>query len=94
MKYVKIKIFVIQLCLLKTLKYLNLIKVKNLIKRHFFTYADLKCLVKKIDGCKNNPENSSATKVDKHILSSFPRLQYHHLKAQKEIMMYRKVKIA
>ena len=69
MKYVKIKIFVIQLCLLKTLKYLNLIKVKNLIKRW------------KFDGCKNNPENSSATKVDKHILSSFPRLQYHHLKA-------------
>ena len=71
MKYVKIKIFVIQLCLLKTLKYLNLIKVKNLIKRHFFTYADLKCIIKKIDGCKNNPENSSTTKVDKHFYQVF-----------------------
>ena len=54
---------------------------QKLDKAPFFTYANLKCIIKKTDGCKNNPEDSSTTKVDKHILSSFPRLQYHHLKA-------------
>ena len=33
--YVKIKIFLIQLYLLKTLKHKNLINIKNLIKQHF-----------------------------------------------------------
>ena len=28
-------------------------------------------MIKKIDGCKINPENSSTTKVSKHILSGF-----------------------
>ena len=40
-------------------------------KTPFITYADLECLLEKIDGCKNNPENSSTTKVSKHILSGF-----------------------
>ena len=31
--------------------------------------------------CKSNPENSSTTKVRKHILSDFPTLQYHCLEA-------------
>ena len=26
-------------------------------------YADLECITEKTDGCKNNPENSSTTKV-------------------------------
>ena len=33
--------------------------------------AELECIIKKIDGYKNNPENSSTTKVSKHILSGF-----------------------
>ena len=37
----------------------------------FIIYADLECIIEKIDGCKNNPENSSKTKVSKHIPSSF-----------------------
>ena len=28
-------------------------------------------MIKKIDGCKNNPENLSAAKVSKHIPSGF-----------------------
>ena len=35
-------------------------------KAPFIIYADLECLKENIDGCKNNPENSSATKVGKH----------------------------
>ena len=34
-------------------------------------YAHLDSIIEKIDGCKNNPENSSTTKVSEHILSGF-----------------------
>ena len=34
-------------------------------------HADLECLIEKIDRCKNNPENSSTTKVSEYIPSGF-----------------------
>ena len=34
-------------------------------------YADLECIIEKIDGCKNNPENFSTTNVSEHIPSGF-----------------------
>ena len=37
----------------------------------FINYADLECKIEKTDGCKNNSENSSTTKVSKHIPSGF-----------------------
>ena len=37
----------------------------------FVIYEDLECLIEKIDGYKNNPENSSTIKVGKHIPSDF-----------------------
>ena len=37
----------------------------------FNIYADLVCIIEKIDGCKNNPEISSTTKVRKYIPSGF-----------------------
>ena len=40
-------------------------------KALFIIYADLECIIEKIDGCKNNPENSSTTKVSEHIPSGF-----------------------
>ena len=40
-------------------------------KAPFIIYADLECIIEKIDGCKNNPENSFTTKVSKHIPSGF-----------------------
>ena len=40
-------------------------------KAPFIIYADLECIIEKIDGSKNNPENSSTAKVSKHIPSSF-----------------------
>ena len=40
-------------------------------KAPFIIYADLEWIIEKIDGCKNNPENSSTTKVRKHIPSGF-----------------------
>ena len=30
-------------------------------------YADIEYLIRKIDGCANNPENFSTTKVDEYI---------------------------
>ena len=44
---------------------------KNSDKVPFIIYADLQCSREKIDGFKNNPENSSSTKVDEHIPSGF-----------------------
>ena len=37
----------------------------------FIIYADLECIIDKINGCRNNPENSSTTKVNEHIPSGF-----------------------
>ena len=30
----------------------------------FIIYSDLECLIEKIHGCKNNPENSTTIKVE------------------------------
>ena len=40
-------------------------------KAPFIFYAGLECFLEKIDGCKNNPENASTTKVGEHIPSDF-----------------------
>ena len=48
----------------------NLINIKILITIPFI-YTDLECIIEKIDGCKNNSENSSTTKVSEHIPSGF-----------------------
>ena len=40
-------------------------------KAPFIIYADLECIIEKIDGWKNNPENLSTTKVSEHIPSGF-----------------------
>ena len=34
-------------------------------------YADLECLLEKIDTCENDPNKSSTTKINKHISSSY-----------------------
>ena len=36
-------------------------------KGPFIIYADLECLLEKTDGCENNPETSSTTKLSEHI---------------------------
>ena len=40
-------------------------------KALFILYADLECLIEKINGYKNNLENSFTTKVGEHIQSCF-----------------------
>ena len=36
-------------------------------KMLYMIYADLESLIKKVDGCANNPQKSSTTKMGKHI---------------------------
>ena len=70
-------------------------ETKNLeIKQYqkFIIYADLECLIEKIDGCKNNSENASTAKVGEQIPLAFS-FSYRHLKAQKISMIYTEVKI-
>ena len=40
-------------------------------KAPFIIQAVFECMIGKIGGCKNNPENSATTKVSKHIPSGF-----------------------
>ena len=48
----------------------NLIKYnqgEKSLELPFIIYADLECLLKKIDTCYNNPDLSSTTKINQHI---------------------------
>ena len=36
-------------------------------KMPYIIFADIESLIKKIDGCENNPENSCSTKIGEHI---------------------------
>ena len=42
---------------------------QNSAKAPLIVFADLEYLIETYDGCKNNPENSSTTKVGEHIPS-------------------------
>ena len=49
-------------------KKLEFNQYQNSGKAPFNIYAGLEYIIEKIDGCKNNPENSStSSKVSKHI---------------------------
>ena len=48
----------------------NILKFNQYMKSDkmpYMIYADIVSLITKIDGCVNNPENSSATKIGDHI---------------------------
>ena len=60
-----------QLCLLKTHKILEFNQCQIPDKAPFLNYGDPECIIEKIDGGKNNPENLSTTKVSKHIPTGF-----------------------
>ena len=36
-------------------------------KMPYIIYAEIESLIKKVDGCENNPENSSIIKIVEHI---------------------------
>ena len=94
----------------KDTKVLELNQYQKSDKVPFIIYADLQCIIEKIDGCKNNLKKSSTTKVSKHIksgfsmstVSSFKSIEDKHdayrgkdcMKKFKISMMYTEVKIA
>ena len=52
----------------------NIIKYnqgKKSIKLPFVVYADLECLLEKMSTCQNNPNESSATEINKHTPSGY-----------------------
>ena len=52
-------------------------------KAPFIVYADLECIIEKIDEYKHNPENSSTTKASKYIPSGFSiSMMYTEVKIQ------------
>ena len=48
-------------------------------KMPYITYADMESLIKKIDECANNPENSSAIKLGEHNPCGAQCQQFGHL---------------
>ena len=63
-------------------------------KTPFFIYADLACLIEEIDGCKNNPENTSTTNVSEHTTSGFSMPKISSFKNIKiSCMMHMDIKI-
>ena len=73
-------------------KILEFNQYKKSNKLPFIIYADLECIIGKIDGCKDNPENSSTLKVREHILSGFSMSTKLIIKL-KINMLYTEVKI-
>ena len=63
-------------------------------KAPFIIYANLECLIDKIDACKNNPENSSTAKVSEHIPSGFLMSTILPIKSIEKSMIYTEVTIA
>ena len=61
-KFVRIKISVGLKCNQKKFN-----QYTKLEKMAYIIYADLKCLVKRIKGCANNPQKSSAIKIGGHV---------------------------
>ena len=84
-EHVKIKIFNVIMPFEDT-KILEFNQYQKSDKAPFIIYADLECIIERIDGCKNNSENSSTTKVSNHIpsdfststISSFRRIENKH----------------
>ena len=52
----------------KTLKYNE---GEKSMKSPFIIYADLECLLEKMNTCHNNPEKSSTNKINKHTPSGY-----------------------
>ena len=52
-------------------KILKYNKGEKSIKSPLIVYADLECLLGKMNTCHNNPEKSSTTKINKHTPSGY-----------------------
>ena len=73
----------------KNIKILEFNQYQKSDKAPFIIYADLQCIIEKIDGFKNNPENSSTTKVSEHIPSGFSVSTISSFRSTENEHMYR-----
>ena len=53
------------------------------MKLPFVIYANLECLLEKMNPCINNPNESSTTKINKHVTSGIQYLLIVHSMNQK-----------
>ena len=62
----------------------------SLDKMQYKIYADIESLIKKIDGCGDNPKNSSTAKISDHILyvADIQYEEVRHLVTQKTNILY------
>ena len=58
------------------------------IKLPFIIYADLECLLEKINTCYNNPEESSTTKINKHTPSGYSIFTHCSFNKSKDKLNY------
>ena len=65
----KIKDFSNILMISKDTNILEFNQYQKFDKIPFIIYADLECLIERMDGCKNNSKSSSTTKVGEHVFS-------------------------
>ena len=65
------KVFCNTIMLSEDTKILQVNQDKKSDKAPFIIFVDLECTIEKIDTCKNNPENSSTTKISEHIPPGF-----------------------
>ena len=48
-------------------------------KMLFIVYTDIESLIKKLDGCENDPEKSSIANLGEHVLVDIQSQLYGHL---------------
>ena len=58
------------------------------MKVPFIIYDDLECLLEKMNTCHNNPEKSSATKINKHMLSGYSLFTHYSFDTKKNKLDY------
>ena len=66
----------------------------NSDKMPYIKFADIESLIKKIDECVNNPENSSTTKIGEHIPCGYSMPTIRHLITQETNIIYITEKIS
>ena len=73
----------------KTLKYNE---GEKSMKSPFIIYADLECLLEKMNTCHNNPERPSRTKINKHKPSGYSLFTHCSFDTTKNKLDYHKGK--
>ena len=66
-KFVRIKSSVVLKCHQKKIYILRSNQHTNLEKMPYTNYANIECIVKRSEGCANNPQKSSMVKIGEHI---------------------------